>query len=310
MNISNIITTIGNTPLLKLAALSPQGGPVILAKQESRNPLGSIKDRVAFNLVKKAEEQGKIGPDSVIIEPTSGNTGLGLAFICAVKKIRLILTMPENMSLERRKMLAHLGAELVLTPARLGMSGAIDEAEKIRDGLTGGFIPNQFSNPACTEIHQMTTGPEIWEQTEGKIDIFAAGVGTGGTITGAGEYLKAKNPAVTVIAVEPESSPILSGGKAASHNIQGIGAGFIPDILNIDLIDEVIKVSDEAAILTARRLAAKEGVFCGISSGAAVWSAIQLAKRPENAGKNIVTILPDTGERYLSTSLLANGCQA
>ncbi len=300
-----ITATIGNTPLILLNTLSRQSGATILAKQESRNPMGSVKCRIAVSMIEAAQREGLISKDTLVVEPTSGNTGLGLAFVCAAKGIKLVLTMPESMSIERRQMLSHLGAELVLTPAAEGMKGAIAAAHKIVAENSNAFMPNQFENPANPEIHRQTTAKEIWRDSGGHVDIFVAGVGTGGTITGVSEVLKIQNPAMRTIAVEPVDSPVLSGGKPGPHKIQGIGAGFIPKILNLDIIDEIITVSNDNAITTARTLATVEGIFCGISSGAAAHAALQVAARPENQGKNIVVVLPDTGERYLSTDLLA-----
>jgi cysteine synthase len=302
---STITATIGNTPLIILTNLSRQSGATILAKQESRNPMGSVKCRIAVSMIEAAQREGLISEDTLVVEPTSGNTGLGLAFVCAAKGIKLVLTMPESMSIERRQMLSHLGAELVLTPAAEGMKGAIASAHKIVAENSNAFMPNQFENPANPEIHRQTTAKEIWRDSGGHVDIFVAGVGTGGTITGVSEVLKIQNPAMQTVAVEPADSPVLSGGKPGPHKIQGIGAGFIPKILNLDIIDEIITVSNEDSIATARKLAAVEGIFCGISSGAAAHAALQTAERPENQGKNIVVVLPDTGERYLSTDLLA-----
>jgi cysteine synthase A len=301
---STISETIGNTPLLKLNNLSRETGTVILAKQESRNPMGSVKCRIAVSMIEAAEKMGLINGETVIVEPTSGNTGLGLAFVCAAKGLKLTLTMPESMSVERRQMLKHLGANLVLTPAAEGMKGAIARAEAILQENTNSFMPNQFNNPANPEIHRQTTAPEIWRDCDGRVDFFVAGVGTGGTITGVSEVLKKLNPQMVTVAVEPADSPVLSGGKPGPHKIQGIGAGFVPKILNRDIIDEIITVSNDEAIENARSLAYTEGIFCGISCGAAVHAATIVAKRPENKGKTIVVILPDTGERYLSTDLL------
>ena len=302
--VSTISDTIGNTPLLRMDNFSAGCNAVIYGKQESRNPLGSVKCRIAVSMIEAAEQDGLIDKGTTVIEPTSGNTGLGLAFVCASKNIKLILTMPESMSIERRKLLKHLGAELVLTPAAGGMKGAISTAEELLAKTPNSWMPNQFANPANPAIHRRTTAKEIWRDTDGKIDIFVAGVGTGGTITGCSEVLKELNPALKSIAVEPEDSPVLSGGKPGPHKIQGIGAGFVPDILNTDIIDEVRTVSNDAAFETARELARKEGILCGISCGAAAHVAREIARESGNAGKTIVVILPDTGERYLSTPLL------
>jgi cysteine synthase A len=296
--------TYGSTPLLTLQNFGKNSGATILAKQESRNPLGSVKCRIGVSMIEAGIRDGSITSDTVIIEPTSGNTGLALAFVCASKGMRLILTMPESMSIERRMMLKHLGAELVLTPAAKGVKGAIAASEEILAKTPNGFIPDQFSNPANPEVHRKTTAEEIWNDSDGKVDIFVAGVGTGGTITGVGEVLKAKNKGIRIVAVEPADSPVLSGGEPGPHKIQGIGAGFVPAILNTDIIDEVVTVTNEDAMETGRILALSEGVLCGISSGAAAWAALQLAERPENKGKSIVVVLPDTGERYLSTDLV------
>ena len=302
--VTSLIASFGNTPLLSLDNFSTGTGALILGKQESRNPMGSVKCRIAVSMIETAENEGLINENTTIIEPTSGNTGLGLAFVCAARNLKLILTMPESMSIERRQLLKHLGAELVLTPAADGIKGTIAAAEQLLADTPNSFMPNQFQNPANPEVHRRTTAEEIWRDTDGKIDIFVAGVGTGGTITGVSEVLKARNPNMKTIAVEPQDSPILSGGKPGPHKIQGIGAGFIPAVLNTDIIDEVITVSNDDAFTTARELATREGVLCGISSGAAAWAARQVAKRPENADKTIVVILPDTGERYLSTPLV------
>jgi len=300
-----LITTIGNTPLLSLSRIAEGCRATILAKQESRNPMGSVKDRIAAAMIEAGIRDGQITSNTTIIEPTSGNTGLGLAFICAARGMRLILTMPESMSMERRVLLKHLGAELVLTPAAAGMRGAISAAGELRDKTPNSFMPDQFSNPANPAIHRATTAEEIWTASGGKVDIFVAGVGTGGTITGVGEVLKSRNQQIEVVGVEPAASPVLSGGTAGPHKIQGIGAGFVPAILNTAIMDAIISVSNQDAMIMARRLAAEEGILCGISSGAAVWAALQLAAREENKGKTIITILPDTGERYLSTELMA-----
>jgi len=300
---NSILDGIGSTPLVRLNHITSGLKSTLLAKLESQNPGGSVKDRISLSMVQEAEKQGIINKETVIIEPTSGNTGIGLAIVSAVKGYRLILTMPESMSMERRRLLKAYGAELVLTPAAEGMKGAIKKAEELAAQIPTAFIPQQFQNPANPKIHRETTGPEIWKATEGKIDILVAGVGTGGTITGIAEYIKPLKPKFEAIAVEPFNSPVLTGGTPGPHTIQGIGAGFIPKILRLDLVDEVIKVKDKDAIETARLLAKEEGLLMGISSGAATYAALEIAKRPENEGKMLVVILPDTGERYLSTSL-------
>ena len=298
---------VGNTPLLELSAFNASKGleAAVVAKLESFNPVGCVKERIALAMVEDAEAKGILKPGATIIEPTSGNTGVGLAFVAAVKGYKLVLTMPETMSLERRALLKALGAELVLTPGPGGMKAAIQKATDLQAETEGSVILQQFENPANPEIHKKTTGEEIWRDTDGKVDIFVAGVGTGGTISGVGEALKAHNPHVKIIAVEPADSPVLSGGARSPHKIQGIGAGFIPKTYNPAVVDEIITVTNDAAIKTSRELAQKEGLLVGISSGAAAWAAAEVAKRPENKGKLIVTLLPDTGERYLSTVLYA-----
>jgi len=306
-NAPDITQTVGHTPLVRLNKLGAQLGATILAKLEARNPLASVKDRIGLAMVEAAERNGLIGRHTIIVEPTSGNTGLALAFVCAAKGLRLILTMPETMSIERRKLLKHLGAELILTPGDKGMKGAIEKAQEILQDTPNFYMPNQFENPANPEIHRRTTAEEIWHDTQGKADVLVAGVGTGGTITGVSEVMKARKPSFQSIAVEPAESAVLSGGAAGPHKIQGIGAGFIPGVLNVHVIDEVIQVRSEEALDTARRLAAEEGILCGISSGAAAFAALSVASMPENKGKMIVVILPDTGERYLSTDLVVQG---
>jgi len=299
----NITDLIGKTPLLRLSRLNAGTGANVIAKLESFNPGGSVKDRIGYSMIRDAEGNGRITKDTVIIEPTSGNTGIALAFICAARGYRLILTMPETMTVERRAIFMAYGAEMVLTPGAEGMKGAIKKAEELAAGIPNSFIPQQFKNPANPFIHRFTTAEEIWTDTDGEIDIFVAGVGTGGTITGVGEELKKRKPGIQVIAVEPFDSPVLSGGEPGPHKIQGIGAGFVPEVLNRAVIDEIIKVKNEEAFRTARRLAREEGVLAGISSGAATFAALQVARRPENREKMIVVVLPDTGERYLSTAL-------
>ena len=299
---------IGKTPLLELVHIEKELGleAKILAKLEYFNPAGSVKDRIAKAMIDDAEASGKLKPGSVIIEPTSGNTGIGLASVAAARGYRIIIVMPETMSVERRQLMKAYGAELVLTEGAKGMKGAIAKAEELAKEIPGSFIPGQFVNPANPAVHRATTGPEIWEDTDGKVDIFVAGVGTGGTITGTGEYLKSQNPNVKVVAVEPATSPVLSKGTPGAHKIQGIGAGFVPDVLNTGVYDEIITVENEAAFATGKKIGKSEGVLVGISSGAAVSAAIELAKRPENKGKTIVALLPDTGDRYLSTPLFAD----
>jgi cysteine synthase A len=299
----DITATIGRTPLVRLNRVAAGLGAEVLAKVEAFNPGASVKDRIGLSMIVAAEKEGKIGPGTTIIEPTSGNTGIALALVAAARGYRLILTMPETMSVERRSLLKAFGAELVLTPGSEGMRGAIRKAEELLEIIPNSFMPQQFKNPANPQIHRETTAVEIWEDTDGRVDILVAGVGTGGTITGVAEVIKARKPSFRAIAVEPEGSPVLSGGKPGPHRIQGIGAGFVPDVLRLDLVDEIIKVSEEAAFGTARRLAREEGILVGISSGAAAHAALQVAARPENAGKVIVVILPDTGQRYLSMNL-------
>ena len=308
---SNIYTSadqlIGKTPLLELTHTEKEAGARarILAKLEYFNPAGSLKDRIAKAMIDEAEAGGKLKPGSTIIEPTSGNTGIGLASVAAARGYRIIITMPETMSVERRQLMKAYGADLVLTEGSNGMKGAIAKAEELAKEIPGSFIPGQFVNPANPTVHRSTTGPEIWADSEGKVDIFVAGVGTGGTITGVGQYLKEQNPAVKVVAVEPKDSPVLSGGRSGAHKIQGIGAGFVPEVLDTAVYDEIIPVSNEDAFAAGRLVGRREGILVGISSGAALHAAIQLAKRPENAGKTIVALFPDTGDRYLSTPLFA-----
>ncbi len=299
---NDITRTIGSTPLVRINKLGSPGA-TILAKLESFNPCGSVKDRIAVSMIEAAEKAGYLKPDTIIVEPTSGNTGIGLAFVCAAKGYKLILTMPESMSVERRRLLDILGAEIVLTPAELGMKGAIEQADRLKESSPNIFIPQQFENPANPQIHKETTAEEIWNDTEGKFDVFIAGVGTGGTITGCGELFKERNSAIKIIAIEPVDSAVLSGGEPGSHKIQGIGAGFVPEVLDVEMIDEVITVSNNEAITVARQLAAKEGILAGISAGAAMHAAIEVSKRPESKGKTIVCVIPDTGERYISTEL-------
>ena len=301
---ANLAESVGNTPLVRLGRIGVSCAAEIVAKLESSNPLGSVKDRIAVAMLDAAEADGLLTSKTTVIEPTSGNTGIGLAFVCAARGYRLILTMPETMSVERRKLLAYLGAELVLTPGAGGMKGAIASAEDLLRDNAPSWMPNQFANPANPAMHQRTTGPEIWEQTNGAVDILVAGVGTGGTLTGTGRFLKEQNPQVRIVAVEPADSPVLSGGKPGPHKIQGIGAGFVPENLDQTLIDEVVQVNNEEAMTAARNLARQEGILCGISSGAAAAAALIIGGRAENKGKRIVVILPDTGERYLSTELM------
>lgn len=299
----DITATIGRTPLVRLNRVTAGLPATVLAKLESFNPCSSVKDRIGLSMIEAAEAAGQIGPDTILLEPTSGNTGIALAMVCAARGYRLVLTMPETMSVERRKLLRALGAVLILTPGAEGMPGAVRRAEELAAQDPRYLILHQFRNPANPEVHRRTTAEEIWRDTEGKVDILVAGVGTGGTITGVAEVIKARRPSFRAIAVEPARSPVLSGGQRGPHQIQGIGAGFVPEVLRLDLVDEIIQVQDEDAKEAARRLARYEGILCGISSGAAAWAALQVASRPENAGKTIVVVLPDTGERYLSTDL-------
>ena len=298
----NIAAAVGSTPLVKINKLGdPQA--TILVKLESFNPCGSVKDRIAVSMIEAAEKEGRLNAGTVIIEPTSGNTGIGLAFVCAAKGYSLKLTMPESMSIERRRLLQIMGAEIVLTPPELGMKGAVERAEELVAETANAFMPQQFINPANPDIHRTTTAEEIWTDTDGKFDVFVCGIGTGGTITGCGEVFKERNPNVKVVAVEPADSAVLSGEKPGAHKIQGIGAGFVPEVLNVDVFDEIVKVANDDAMDLARQLAVKEGILVGISSGAAMYAAVEISKRPENKGKTIVVILPDTGERYISTEL-------
>jgi cysteine synthase A len=299
----DITETIGNTPLVRLNHIASGAKATILAKLEFFNPLSSVKDRIGVAMIEAAEKQGLVSKDTVIIEPTSGNTGIALAFVCAARGYRLVLTMPDTMSIERRKLLKMLGAEVVLTPGKDGMTGAVREADLLANRIPHSFIPHQFRNPANPQIHRETTAEEIWKDTDGQVDILVAGIGTGGTITGIAEVIKARKPAFKAIGVEPKGSPVLSGGQPGPHKIQGIGAGFIPEVLNRAVLDEVIAVSDQDAVGAARRLAREEGILAGISSGAAVWAALETASRWDSAGKLIVVLLPDTGERYLTTAL-------
>ncbi|MYL84762.1 cysteine synthase A [Desulfovibrio aerotolerans] len=308
MRIANDMTElVGGTPMVWLTKLAEGCVARVAAKLESFNPCSSVKDRIGVAMIRAAEKEGRLKPGAVVVEPTSGNTGIGLAFMCAVRGYRLMLTMPESMSVERRTLLRGFGAELVLTPAAKGMTGAVERARELADTIPGAFMPMQFANPANPEIHALTTGPEIWQDTDGTVDIFVAGVGTGGTVTGVARALKAIKPGVQAVAVEPAASPVLSGGKPGPHAIQGIGAGFVPQVLDRSLVDEVFAVENDAAMVMARRLLREEGILCGISSGANAYAALEIAKRPENAGKVVVFIVCDTGERYLSTQLFAEG---
>jgi cysteine synthase A len=299
----NVIAARGNTPLVRLGKMGKELPGTVLVKIESFNPMASVKDRIGAAMLDAAERDGKLKPGGTVIEPTSGNTGIGLAFACAARGYKLILTMPETMSVERRKLARMLGAEVVLTSGKSGMKGAVQKAEELVGRIAGSYMPLQFENPANPEVHRQTTAEEIWADTQGAVDIFVSGVGTGGTITGVGEVLKQRKPEAKVVAVEPDASPVLSGGFAGPHRIQGIGAGFVPKVLNRSIIDEIVRVTNEDAIESARALARAEGILAGISSGAAVWAALKIAARPENHGKTIVVILPDSGERYLSTQL-------
>lgn len=303
MKTVSILETLGNTPIVEISKKLNRTSAKVFAKVEAFNPGGSAKDRVAVAMIEAAEREGRLAPGATIIEPTSGNTGVGLALVSAVKGYRLILVMPDTMSVERRRLAAAYGAEVVLTPGSAGMKGCLDKAAELNRDIAGSFIPNQFANPANAVAHELTTGPEIWRDLDGRVDVFVAGVGTGGTITGVGRYLRSRNPSVKLCAVEPDTSPLLSKGVSGPHQLQGIGANFVPPILDRSLIDEIVTVSAKDAGDIARALGAKEGILCGITSGAAMWAALELAKRPESAGLNIVALLPDTGERYLSTWL-------
>jgi len=299
----SVVGLIGNTPLVRLSKIAAGLPGQVVAKMESFNPLGSVKDRIAKSMIEAAERDGLIGPGSTVVEPTSGNTGIGLAAVCAAKGYKLILTMPDTMSMERRMLLRALGADLILTPGARGMTGAVERAEQVVQETPASFMPQQFKNPANPEVHRTTTAEEVWRDTDGQVDVFVAGVGTGGTVTGVAEALKKRKPSLWAVAVEPAASPVLSGGKPGPHKIQGIGAGFVPDVLNLKVVDEIIAVRNEDATETARRLARTEGILAGISSGAALWAAMQVASRADTKGKLVVVVLPDTGERYLSTEL-------
>ena len=299
----SVVGLIGNTPLVRLSKIAAGLPGQVVAKMESFNPLGSVKDRIAKSMIEAAERDGLIGPGSTVVEPTSGNTGIGLAAVCAAKGYKLILTMPDTMSMERRMLLRALGADLILTPGARGMTGAVERAEQVVQETPASFMPQQFKNPANPEVHRTTTAEEVWRDTDGQVDVFVAGVGTGGTVTGVAEALKTRKPSLWAVAVEPAASPVLSGGKPGPHKIQGIGAGFVPDVLNLKVVDEIIAVRNEDATETARRLARTEGILAGISSGAALWAAMQVASRADTKGKLVVVVLPDTGERYLSTDL-------
>jgi cysteine synthase A len=299
----SVVGLIGNTPLVRLSKIAGGLPGQVVAKMESFNPLGSVKDRIAKSMIEAAERDGLIGPGSTVVEPTSGNTGIGLAAVCAAKGYKLVLTMPDTMSMERRMLLRALGADLILTPGAKGMTGAIERAEQVAQETPASFMPQQFKNPANPEVHRRTTAEEVWRDTDGQVDVFVAGVGTGGTVTGVAEALKKRKPSLRAVAVEPAASPVLSGGKPGPHRIQGIGAGFVPDVLNLKVVDEIITVRNEDAAETARRLARTEGILAGISSGAALWAAMQVASRADTKGKLVVVVLPDTGERYLSTDL-------
>ncbi|MFH1150178.1 MAG: cysteine synthase A [Actinomycetota bacterium] len=306
----DITQTVGRTPLVRLRRVAEGVPGKVFGKLESFNPLGSVKDRIAVSMIEDGEARGLIGPETTIVEPTSGNTGIGLAFVCAARGYKLVLTMPDTMTPERRALLAILGAEVVLTPGKDGMRGAVARATELVEEMSDGFMPQQFNNPANPRVHRETTAVEIWEDTDGAVDIFVCGVGTGGTLTGVGEVLKDRKPSVRIIAVEPAGSPVLSGGSPGAHKIQGIGAGFVPEVLNRDLIDEIMTVSDEDAAEMTQSLARREGILAGVSSGAAAWASLEVARRPESEGKTLVTILPDTGERYLSTWLFTDAYES